>query len=64
VLNASYTLSHHKSDASGAVPTSFAAEKWRDDLDLFRGDADYGQRRLHAASPLRQHVPLSAALRP
>jgi len=42
VLNASYTFSHHKSDASGAAPTSFAAENGATTLDLFRGDADYG----------------------
>ena len=41
-LNASYTLAHHKSDASGAVPTSFAAENGATTLDLFRGDSDYG----------------------
>jgi len=41
-LNASYTLARHLSDASGAVPTSFAAENGATTLDLFRGDADYG----------------------
>jgi hypothetical protein len=41
-VNASYTLARHLSDASGAVPTSFAAENGATTLDLFRGDADYG----------------------
>ncbi len=41
-LNASYTYAHHKSDAAGAVPTSFAAENGATTLDRFRGDADYG----------------------
>jgi hypothetical protein len=41
-LNTSYTLSHHKSDAGGAVPTAFAPENGVSTLDLFRGDADYG----------------------
>jgi len=41
-LNASYTLARHRSDAAGAVPTSFAAENGATTLDLFRGDADYG----------------------
>jgi hypothetical protein len=40
-LNASYTLAKHRSDAAGAVPT-FAAENGATTLDLFRGDADYG----------------------
>jgi len=41
-LNASYTLARHLSDAGGAVPTSFAAENGPTTLDLFRGNADYG----------------------
>ncbi len=41
-LNASYTLAKHRSDVAGAVPTSFAAENGATALDLFRGDADYG----------------------
>lgn len=41
-LNASYTLGRHKSDANGAVPTQFAAENGATTVDLFRGDADYG----------------------
>ncbi len=41
-LNGSYTLARHKSDAGGAVPTAFAAENGATALDLFRGDADYG----------------------
>lgn len=43
-LNASYTLARHKSDAAGAVPSlsAFAAENGATTLDLFRGDADYG----------------------
>ena len=41
-LNASYTHAKHRSDAAGAVPTSFAAENGATTLDLFRGDADYG----------------------
>jgi hypothetical protein len=41
-VNGSYTLARHLSDAGGAVPTSFAAENGATTLDLFRGDADYG----------------------
>jgi hypothetical protein len=41
-FDASYTLSKHQSDAGGAVPTAFAAENGATTLDLFRGDADYG----------------------
>ena len=41
-LNASYTLARHLSDAGGTVPTSFAAENGATTVDLFRGDADYG----------------------
>ena len=63
-LNASYTLAHHKSDASGAVPTSFAAENGATTLDLFRGDADYGNVAYHAAASIREHVPVRAAVRP
>lgn len=40
--NASYTLARHQSDAAGAVPTAFAAENGATTVDLFRGDADYG----------------------
>ena len=32
----------HKSDAGGTVPTAFAAENGATTVDLFRGDADYG----------------------
>ncbi len=38
----SYTLARHLSDAGGAVPQNFAAENGATTLDLFRGDADYG----------------------
>ena len=41
-LNASYTLARHLSDAGGTVPTAFAAENGATTVDLFRGDADYG----------------------
>ena len=41
-LNGSYTLARHLSDAGGTVPTSFAAENGATTVDLFRGDADYG----------------------
>ena len=41
-LDASYTLARHRSDAGGAVPSAFAAENGATTLDLFRGDADYG----------------------
>lgn len=41
-LNGSYTLARHKSDANGAVPTSFAAENGATAVNLFRGNADYG----------------------
>ena len=41
-LNASYTLARHLSDAGGTVPTSFATENGATTVDLFRGDADYG----------------------
>ena len=41
-LDASYTLARHRSDAGGAVPSTFAAENGATTLDLFRGDADYG----------------------
>jgi outer membrane receptor protein involved in Fe transport len=41
-LDASYTLASHKSDAGGAVPTNFAAENGATTVDLYRGDADYG----------------------
>jgi hypothetical protein len=41
-FDGSYTLARHLSDAGGAVPTSFAAENGATTLDLFRGDADYG----------------------
>ena len=38
----SYTLARHLSDAGGTVPTAFAAENGATTVDLFRGDADYG----------------------
>ena len=41
-VNGSYTVARHLSDAGGAVPTAFAAENGATTLDLFRGDADYG----------------------
>jgi hypothetical protein len=41
-FDASYTLAKHESDASGAVPTTFAAENGATTADYFRGDADYG----------------------
>lgn len=41
-VNASYTLARHQSDAAGAVPAAFAAENGATTVDLFRGDADYG----------------------
>ena len=41
-LNASYTLARHLSDAGGTVPTAFATENGATTVDLFRGDADYG----------------------
>lgn len=41
-FDASYTLARHQSDASGAAPTTFATEAGATTLDLFRGDADYG----------------------
>jgi hypothetical protein len=41
-VNGSYTLARHLSDAGGAVPTAFAAENGATTLDLFRGNADYG----------------------
>jgi hypothetical protein len=41
-VNASYTRARHLSDAGGAVPSNFAAENGATTLDLFRGDADYG----------------------
>jgi hypothetical protein len=41
-LNASYTLARHLSDAGGTVPTAFAAENGATTVDLFRGEADYG----------------------
>lgn len=41
-FNASYTLARNKSDSGGAVPTGFVAENGPTALDLFRGDADYG----------------------
>jgi hypothetical protein len=41
-FDGSYTLARHRSDAGGAVPTAFAAENGATALDLFRGDADYG----------------------
>ena len=42
ILNGSYTLAKHQSDASGATPTAFAAENGATTVDFFRGDADYG----------------------
>jgi hypothetical protein len=41
-FDASYTLARHRSDAGGAVPTAFPAENGATTLDVFRGDADYG----------------------
>jgi len=41
-LDASYTLARHHSDAGGAVPSAFPAENGATTLDLYRGDADYG----------------------
>jgi len=41
-LNASYTLAKNQSDAGGAVPGNFAAENGSTTLDLYRGDADFG----------------------
>ncbi len=41
-FDASYTLARHQSDAAGAAPTTFASEAGATTLDLFRGDADYG----------------------
>lgn len=41
-LNASYTLARHLSDARGTVPTTFATEAGATTVDLFRGDAGYG----------------------
>src|SRR5262249_59711892 len=41
-LNASYTLARNQSDAGGAVPSSFAAENGATTLNLYRGDADFG----------------------
>lgn len=37
-----YTLAKHQSDSGGAVPESFAAENGVSTLDLYRGNADYG----------------------
>lgn len=42
MLDASYTLAKHQSDAGGTVPTAFAAENGATTADLFRGDGDYG----------------------
>jgi hypothetical protein len=41
-FDTSYTLARHRSDAGGAVPTAFPEENGATTLDLFRGDADYG----------------------
>ncbi len=41
-LDASYTYAHQKSDAAGTVPSAFAAENGATTVDLFRGNADYG----------------------
>jgi len=41
-FNGSYTIARHKSDANGAVPTQFAAENGATTVDVFRGDADFG----------------------
>jgi hypothetical protein len=41
-FDGSYTVARHRSDAGGAVPTAFATENGATTLDLFRGDADYG----------------------
>ena len=41
-VNGSYTLARQLSDAAGAVPTAFAAENGATTLDLYRGNADYG----------------------
>ncbi len=41
-LDGSYTLARQLSDSAGAVPTAFAAENGATTLDLFRGNADYG----------------------
>jgi len=41
-FDASYTLARHRSDAAGAVPSAYAAANGATTLDLFRGDADYG----------------------
>src|SRR5262245_16578239 len=38
----SYTLARNLSDSGGAVPTTFTAENGATGLDLFRGNADYG----------------------
>jgi hypothetical protein len=61
-VNGSYTLARHLSDAGGAVPTSFAAENGATTLDLFRGDADYGNvaftRRHRFVSTFLYELPL------
>ena len=41
-LNASYTLARNQSDAGGAVPSSFPGENGSTTLDLYRGNADFG----------------------
>jgi hypothetical protein len=38
----SYTLARHLSDSGGAVPTGFTGENGPSVLNLYRGDADYG----------------------
>ena len=61
-LNASYTLARHLSDSGGTVPSSFAAENGATTVDLFRGDADYGNvaftRRHRFISTFLYEVPI------
>src|SRR5262249_47193097 len=61
-LNASYTLARNQSDAGGAVPGNFAAENGSTTLDLFRGDADFGDvpftRRHRVVSTFLYELPI------
>lgn len=63
-FNSSYTLSNHKSDSAGAVPTAFTAENGPSTLDIFRGDADYGPvaytRRHRSISTFLYTLPFSS----
>jgi Carboxypeptidase regulatory-like domain/TonB dependent receptor len=66
-LNTSYTLARHLSDAGGAVPTAFATENGATTVDLFRGDADYGNvaftRRHRFVSTFLYELPIGRSRR-